>query len=206
MERADGAGRAAEATEEPAEKGGEAERREDGAVRAVDGQGRAGEQGTLEVLAKPPRGGREFAFETGDALHLKADVGKLVVDEFVADAPQDGMRGGDAETGVVFLGDEFGDEQHAAGPGEVAEGADLAKNGVGENAFARGDTGVVHEAQEEGGVLVFLAHEEDRGLVKGGVAVLEREKRGEPEIVPGLGRLATLKLGDGGGDPPMFFR
>lgn len=197
MERADGAGGAPEATEEPAEEGGQTERGKDGAVRAVDGQCGAGEQGALEVFAKPPGREREGAFEAGDTLHLESDVGELVVDEFVADAPQDGVSGGGAKARVVFLSQELGGEEHAALPREVAEGADAPENGVGKNVGSRADAGAVHEAEEEGGVLVFLAHEKDRGLVKGGVAVFEREERGEPEIIARFRRFAALEFGDG---------
>ena len=199
-ERADGVEGAAVAADQAAEETEEAERGEDGAVVAVDDQGGADEEGGLQDIAEGEGGAAEAGFEAGDAFHLETDVCELVVNEFIADAAEDGVSGGGAQAGIIFLSDKFGDDEDATGPAEVAEGADAAENAVGKRGAAGLDADGVHEAEEECGVFVFLAHEEDGGLVEGGVAVLQRDPGGFLQIVARLGGFAALEFDDGGGD------
>ena len=169
-------------------------------MAAINGDRRAGEERSLQMLAQTALGGGKGRLEPGYALDVKTHVGEFVTDEFVAKPAEGGLAGGLAQARIVFLRDELGDQEHPAGPGEIAKGAEAAKHHVGEDGAARRDRGSVHEAKQEGGVLGLLAHEEHRGFVKRGVAMSQRKERGEAEIPVRLGRAAALKLGDGGGD------
>jgi hypothetical protein len=67
-------------------------------------------QNRLRRLAQPPHARATIRFGTRDTFRLKPDMGQFIIDEFVAHAPQHRVLDREAQAGVVFMGDQFGDD------------------------------------------------------------------------------------------------
>ena len=169
-------------------------------MRAVERDRGADKYRALEMFAQRALRGKERGLQPGDPFDLKTNVGELVADQFVAEPLERGVGGRGAEAWVVFLPDQFGDEENPARPGEVAETADPAKDRVGDDQPPRGNGRAIHEPQQKGRVQVFFAHEENGCLMKFRIPVLLGELGGQTQIVRRLGGDAPLKSGDQGGD------